>query len=106
MTARTTRARHPLQGKVLRWDNEDEETFSVRRFIAPINDDLWLMEFLCPDHGEPLPGQFLMKLSDIADREPIDAEIFASWEAFAEHMADIQARAEEDADATPPRVTH
>lgn len=47
-------ARHPLIGKLLRWDTEDGDKYTVSRFTEDLGNGYFLAERLCQHHGEPL----------------------------------------------------
>jgi hypothetical protein len=74
--------RHPLIGKLLRWDSEDGSEFSVSRFDAELGDSFFLLRRLCPNHGEDLGMSHVLSLGELAVRE--GAEIYDDWETLTE----------------------
>jgi hypothetical protein len=86
----SSHTRNNLTDKILRWTEIDEKgrsIFFVRRFVAPVSadGDIWLMEHLCPEHGESIDSMLLMRLSDIVTRKHYDAEIFEDVDTYLEH---------------------
>ena len=104
----SSHARNHLVDKILRWTEIDEKgrsIFYVRRFVAPVSadGDIWLMEHMCPEHGESLESMLLMRLSDIVTRKHYDAEIFDNADIYLEHehlMANYQV---DDDDVVPEK---
>lgn len=99
---------HPLTGKVLRWTDKSDETYSVRRFIEPVTPDgeLWLMEYLCPVHGEPVGEMLLMRLSEIAERHDSGHEIYDSFAAMVAHDRQLEEELDANEPASSARVKH
>jgi hypothetical protein len=51
---------HPLIGKLLRWDSDDGEFYTVSRFTEHLGDHLLLATRLCPRNRLPVeipPGK-------------------------------------------------
>ena len=83
---------NPLIGKILRFEDADD-SFFVSRFVAPLGNDYWLLERLCP-HGTPTGVMHVMRLDQLL-RET-GADIFGDWQAFADWLAQIMADDDEE----------
>jgi len=74
--------RHPLIDRLLRWDTEDGEQFTVSRFTDDLGGGFFLAMRLCPRHGTELDTSHIVSLTDLATRE--GAEIFPDWKTLVE----------------------
>lgn len=76
--------RHPLLGKLLRWDDESGDQYTVSRFTVDLGNGFFLAVRLCPRHGTDLDVSHIVSIESLAERE--GAEIFDDWETLAEPM--------------------
>jgi hypothetical protein len=74
--------RHPLIGRLLRWDTEDGGQFTVSRFTDDLGNGYFLAMRLCPTHGTDLDVSHIVSLEMLAERE--GADIYPDWETLAE----------------------
>ncbi len=93
--------RHPLLGKILRWDTDNGESYTVSRFTTDLGNGFFLAMRLCPEHGTDLDVSHIVSLDSLAERE--GAEIFDDWETLAEAM---DCPHEDDESEVEPAVLH
>jgi hypothetical protein len=76
--------RHPLIGKLLRWETEDGAAYTVSRFTTDLGNGFFLAMRLCPNHGTNLDMSHILSFEMLAERE--GAEIYDDWDALEEAM--------------------
>jgi len=77
-------AKHPLVGKILRYDTDDGEAYMVSRFIADLGSGCMLAQRVSPHTGKDLNSQHIVFLPSIAAQEM--TEIYADWDVFTAEM--------------------
>ena len=80
----TTTPKHPLIGKILRWDSDDGESFQISRFVEDLGGGYFLMERLCPQHRHTQATTLGVKHVRSIDQLTLEegADIFDSWDVF------------------------
>jgi len=103
--------KHPLIGKILRWESEDGESFQVSRFIEALGDGYFLLERLCPQHhhaqAHALGVQHVRQIDQLVAEEGVD--IFDNWDAFLRYWLASRDATDDDSEGEterPPSPLH
>jgi hypothetical protein len=77
---RSVRQSHPLIGKLLRWNSEDLEYYTVSRFIADLGGGYLLARRINPRTGADFGDLHIVSLEAIA--QPDMAGIYDDWDTL------------------------
>jgi hypothetical protein len=104
-----TTQKHPLIGKILRWESEDGESFQVSQFVEALGDGYFLLERLCPRHrhtqATALGVQHVRTLDQLVAEE--GADIFDNWDAFLRYWLASETTDDSEGEAErPPSPLH
>ncbi|MBO0736428.1 MAG: hypothetical protein J2P48_07650 [Alphaproteobacteria bacterium] len=80
----TEPVRHPLIGKIVRYDVEDGAAYRVSRFTADLGNGLMLAKHISPHTGEDLRGSEILVLMHLAHDDM--TEIYDDWAAMRADM--------------------